>query len=162
MTKAVIYARISSKEQEKEGFSIPAQIKLLQEYANSKDFEVIKEFTDNETAIKTGRTNFNEMINFLKKSKDTKIILVEKTDRLYRNFKDYITVGEMDLDIHFVKENVVFGKNSRSQDKFLQEIRLVMAKNYIDNLSEEIRIIELACKAYDKYLNQSGEEKADF
>lgn len=139
MTKAVIYARVSSREQEKEGFSIPAQIKLLQEYANSKGFEVVKEFTDNETAKQTGRTNFNEMINFLKNNKDTKIILVEKTDRLYRNFKDYITVGDMDLDIHFVKENVVFGKNSRSQDKFLQEIRLVMAKNYIDNLSEEIR-----------------------
>ncbi|MFH0702518.1 MAG: recombinase family protein [bacterium] len=139
MLKAVIYARVSSREQEKEGFSIPAQIKLLQEYAEKKGFEVVKEFTDNETAKQTGRTNFNEMINFLKKSKDTKIILVEKTDRLYRNFKDYITIGDMDLDIHFVKENVVFGKNSRSQDKFIQEIRLVMAKNYIDNLSEEIR-----------------------
>lgn len=139
MTKAVLYARVSSREQEKDGFSIPAQIKLLQEYAISKGFEIVKEFTDNETAKKAGRTNFNEMINFLKKSKDSKIVLVEKTDRLYRNFKDYITVAEMDLDIHFVKENVVFGKNSRSQDKFLQEIRLVMAKNYIDNLSEEIR-----------------------
>ena len=30
---AVIYARVSSKEQEKEGFSIPAQLKLLKEYA---------------------------------------------------------------------------------------------------------------------------------
>jgi predicted site-specific integrase-resolvase len=28
-TIAVIYARVSSKEQEKEGFSIPAQLKLL-------------------------------------------------------------------------------------------------------------------------------------
>jgi site-specific DNA recombinase len=28
----VIYARVSSKEQEKEGFSIPAQLKLLKEY----------------------------------------------------------------------------------------------------------------------------------
>ncbi len=46
MTKAVIYARVSSKEQEKEGFSIPAQIKFLQEYAQPKGFEVIKEFTD--------------------------------------------------------------------------------------------------------------------
>lgn len=139
MNKAVIYARVSSREQEREGFSIPAQIKFLQGYAQSKGFEIVKEFTDNETAKKAGRTNFNEMINFLKGNKDTNIILVEKTDRLYRNFKDYITLGEMDLDIHFVKENVVFGKNSRSQDKFLQEIRLVMAKNYIDNLSEEIR-----------------------
>jgi predicted site-specific integrase-resolvase len=27
--EAVIYARVSSKEQEKEGYSIPAQLKLL-------------------------------------------------------------------------------------------------------------------------------------
>jgi site-specific DNA recombinase len=32
-TQAVIYARVSSKEQEKEGLSIPAQLKLLKEYA---------------------------------------------------------------------------------------------------------------------------------
>jgi hypothetical protein len=29
----VVYARVSSKEQEKEGFSIPVQLKLLKEYA---------------------------------------------------------------------------------------------------------------------------------
>jgi site-specific DNA recombinase len=29
LKRAVIYARVSSKEQEKEGFSIPAQLKLL-------------------------------------------------------------------------------------------------------------------------------------
>jgi site-specific DNA recombinase len=29
--QTVIYARVSSKEQEKEGFSIPAQLKLLKE-----------------------------------------------------------------------------------------------------------------------------------
>ena len=31
--RAVLYARVSSKEQEKEGFSIPAQLKLLKDYA---------------------------------------------------------------------------------------------------------------------------------
>jgi hypothetical protein len=30
---AVLYARVSSKEQEKDGFSIPAQQKLLRQYA---------------------------------------------------------------------------------------------------------------------------------
>ena len=36
--KAVAYARVSSKEQEKEGFSIPAQQKLLQSYAANNRF----------------------------------------------------------------------------------------------------------------------------
>ncbi|MCR4314256.1 MAG: recombinase family protein, partial [Candidatus Uhrbacteria bacterium] len=33
--RAIIYARVSSKEQEKEGYSIPAQLKLLNDYAYS-------------------------------------------------------------------------------------------------------------------------------
>ena len=36
--KAVIYARVSSKDQEREGYSIPAQLKLLREYAQKNDF----------------------------------------------------------------------------------------------------------------------------
>ena len=39
--QAVIYARVSSKEQEKEGFSIPAQLKLLKEYAAAQGFAVV-------------------------------------------------------------------------------------------------------------------------
>jgi site-specific DNA recombinase len=36
-------------------------------------------------------------------------ILVEKTDRLYRNIKDWVLVDELGIDIHFVKENVIVG-----------------------------------------------------
>jgi site-specific DNA recombinase len=43
---AVIYARVSSKEQEKEGFSIPAQLKLLKEYASAQGFAVAQEYVD--------------------------------------------------------------------------------------------------------------------
>ena len=41
--RAVIYARVSSKEQEKEGYSIPAQLKLLKDYAASEGFKVAQE-----------------------------------------------------------------------------------------------------------------------
>ncbi len=34
--QAVLYARVSSKDQEKEGFSIPAQLRLLREYADEQ------------------------------------------------------------------------------------------------------------------------------
>lgn len=39
--QAVIYARVSSKEQEDEGFSIPSQLKLLREYARKSVFRRI-------------------------------------------------------------------------------------------------------------------------
>jgi predicted site-specific integrase-resolvase len=53
--RCVMYARVSTKEQEKEGFSIPAQRKLLQEYAQGTGFTIVKEFTDVETAKQAGR-----------------------------------------------------------------------------------------------------------
>ena len=137
--KVVIYARVSSKEQEKEGFSIPAQLKLLKEYALKNGFQIVEEFSDAETAKKAGRTNYNRMLEYLKANSDVKIILVEKTDRLYRNFKDYVTLEDYDLEVHLVKEGTVISKNSKSHDKFIHGIKVLMAKNYIDNLSEEIK-----------------------
>ena len=113
---AVKYGRVSSKEQEKEGFSIPAQWKLLDQYAKAEGFRVVREFVDVETAKKPGRTGFDEMVKFLKRSASVRVLLVEKTDRLYRNLKDYVTMDELNLEIHFVKESVVLSKDSRSRE----------------------------------------------
>lgn len=141
MKKAVLYARVSSKEQEKEGFSIPAQLKLLQEYSEKQGFQVVETFTDSETAKKAGRTNFLAMVEKLKKSKDIKVILVEKTDRLTRNFQDYVLIDELiqklDLEVHMVKEGEILSQRAKSHTKLIHGIKVVLAKNFIDNLSEE-------------------------
>ena len=136
--QVVIYARVSSREQEREGFSIPAQLKLLKEYSLKHGFQIVKEFSDAETAKKAGRTNYNSMLEFLRANPDIRTVLVEKTDRLYRNFKDYVTLEDYDLEVHLVKEGTVISKDSKSHDKFIHGIKVLMAKNYIDNLSEEI------------------------
>src|ERR1043165_4819943 len=86
--QAVIYARVSSKEQEKEGFSIPAQLKLLREYAAANGFAIAQEYVDVETAKQTGRAAFGDMVAYLKEHPSVRVMLVEKTDRLYRNLKD--------------------------------------------------------------------------
>jgi site-specific DNA recombinase len=137
--QAVIYARVSSKEQEKEGFSIPAQLKLLKEYAVAQGFAVAQEYVDIETAKQTGRTAFGEMVAYFKAHPSVRVMLVEKTDRLYRNLKDWVTVDELDVEIHLPKEGVVLSRESRSSEKFMHGIKVLMAKNYIDNLSEEAR-----------------------
>jgi site-specific DNA recombinase len=95
--QAVIYARVSSKEQEKEGFSIGAQLKLLKEYSVTQGFRVAEEYVDVETAKQTGRSAFGEMVSLLRRKASARILLVEKTDRLYRNLKDWVTVDEVDL-----------------------------------------------------------------
>ena len=45
----------------------------------------------------------------------------------------------MNLEIHLVKENIVLSEGSRSHEKFIHGIKVLMAKNYIDNLSEETK-----------------------
>src|SRR5574344_480461 len=139
MTKAVIYARVSSKEQEREGFSIPAQLELLRAYAFRNNITVIKEFEDVETAKCTGRTKFNEMLKLLKSSKDCNTILVEKTERLSRNLPDYVKIDSLHLELHFVKEGCVLNDNSHSSEKFMHLIKVGMARQYIQNLGEEVR-----------------------
>lgn len=135
--RAVVYARVSSKEQE-QGYSISAQLRLLYDYAIQKGLTVEREFIDVETAKRAGRTGFNEMLSFLRKHQ-TRIVLVEKTDRAYRNIRDWVTLDEFGLELHLVKENVILSPDSRSSEKFMHGIKVLMAKNYIDNLSEETR-----------------------
>jgi len=139
IAQAVAYARVSSKEQEKEGFSIPAQLKLLKEYALREGLSAVQEYVDVETAKQTGRTSFTEMVAFLRTNPRVRALLVEKTDRLYRNLKDWVMLDELDVEIHLVKEGAILSRDSKSSEKFMHGIKVLMAKNYIDNLSEETR-----------------------
>ena len=137
--QAVSYVRVSSREQEREGFSIPAQRALVRDYATTHGLTVVRKFEDVETAKHTGRPGFGEMLTFLKRTSKCRVVLVEKTDRLYRNLKDWVTLDELNLEIHFMKENTVFSRASRSSEKLIHGMKVLMAKNYIDNLSEETR-----------------------
>jgi TonB-dependent siderophore receptor len=133
------YARVSTPEQQREGYSIPAQVKLLEDYAAINGIDIARSYVDVETAKMSGRTAFGEMLRYLRKHPRTRILLVEKTDRLYRNIKDWAIIDELGLEIHFVKENAVMSQDCRSSEKFVHGIKVLMAKAYIDNLSEETR-----------------------
>jgi hypothetical protein len=65
--------------------------------------------------------------------------LVEKTDRLYRNYKDRVLIDDLEVEIHFVKDGRVIGKDSRPSDKFAHDIETAQARFYLNNLSEEVK-----------------------
>ncbi len=139
MREAVIYARVSSKDQEREGFSIPAQLKFLREYALRNEFHIAQEFVDIETAKTTGRKQFGAMMQFLAKNPSCRVVIVEKTDRIYRNFRDCVTLEDLDVEIHLPKEGQIISKNSKSQTKLVHGIQVVIARNFIENLREEVK-----------------------
>ena len=77
MQSAVIYARVSSREQEREGYSISAQRKLLAEYARLRGFCVQQEFIDVESAKNPGRKEFGAMLRLLQSDPQCRAVLVE-------------------------------------------------------------------------------------
>src|SRR3990172_4855679 len=94
--KAVIYCRVSSKEQEDTGYSLPAQEKLLRDYADRKNynFNIAKIFSVAESASGAKqRKVFTEMMDYMLKNK-INVLLVEKVDRLTRNLKEAVTVND--------------------------------------------------------------------
>lgn len=145
MTKGVLYARVSTKEQAEEGFSLSAQVKLVEEHATRHGICIDKQFVVPESARGTQeRKTFSEMIAYVRRHAEITIVLCEKVDRITRNFKDAITIDDwLNEDerrsIHFIKQNLIIHKNSRSHEKFQWDIHLVLARNYSNNLSEEAR-----------------------
>jgi DNA invertase Pin-like site-specific DNA recombinase len=142
--EAVIYARVSSKEQEESGYSLEAQEKLLKDYAEQRGFELVKIYKVTESASgKQIRKMFIEMIQYVTMN-DINIILCEKIDRLTRNLKDAATASDWILEsdgreIHFVKENFVVSKNTRAHENFVWDMKVAMARFYTNNLSEEVK-----------------------
>jgi len=86
--KAIVIARVSTEEQKDAGNSLPAQIARLEKYCQRKGFEVLKKFSFDETAYKTDRNEFDEILDFVINQKDKVAVCFDKVDRLSRNVFD--------------------------------------------------------------------------
>lgn len=139
---AVMYVRVSSKEQAEGHFSIPAQIDFLQQYAKEKGFKVLKIYQESFSAKEKGRPIFDDMVRFLKKQKKTCRLLVEKNDRLLRNEDDAaLTINlalKTETEIHLVKDNMVLSKNSTPHEIMIYTIMCATSSWYPRNLSREV------------------------
>jgi DNA invertase Pin-like site-specific DNA recombinase len=138
---AVGIARVSTKDQE-EGYSLASQDKLIGTYSDNHSFRLLRVFKIAETASKAEqRRIFREAMKFVA-DHQVKNLIVEKVDRHARNFHDAVETDEwLKADearrIHFIKDSLILHKNSRSQEWLNWGMRVVMSKNYIDNLREE-------------------------
>ena len=142
--KAVIYCRVSSREQEETGYSLDAQEQFLKEYADKNGYEVAKLYKVTESASKWQlRKTLNEMLAYAEKH-GVKVILGEKIDRLTRSLKDAAIIddwvhGESGREVHFVKEHFVVSKETRAHDNFVWDMKVAVARFYTNNLSEEVK-----------------------
>ena len=141
--KAVIYARVSSVEQA-EGHSLDAQVHILESYAAKNGIEVVHTFAVPESASGTkSRKTYAEMLRLVKQKK-IPAILFEKIDRSTRNLKETVVLDDWitsnaSNQAHYVKENLVLHQGSKSHDRFKRDLFVILARQYIGNLSEEVK-----------------------
>ena len=143
MEDSITANRISSQRQD-EGYSLPQQAKLNREAVEKDGRNLVKEFNIIESAKSSEkRDDFYEMVGYIKRHPNIKFVYIEKPDRLTRNLKDatlaYDLVYNYDITFVFTRDNFVLNKNSNSHAKFQFDIKAVLAKNYIDNLSDEVK-----------------------
>ena len=133
----VIWARVSSREQ-REGYSLDAQLRLNRERAQANGWQVVREFVVAESAKRgASRKAFNEMFVWVKshaKREKIKAILSHKLDRVCRNMRDAVRLQELEdacgVQLAFVDNQ--FGPGAAGALSF--NVMAAVAQYYSDNL----------------------------
>ncbi len=109
MNLSLLYVRVSSLDQEKDGYSLAAQEKLGYEYARRKELKITRAWKVSESAWREERKAFNQLVEYAKKHTEIKHIIFDITDRMTRNdldkLKIYNLIKEYDKTIHFSRSN---------------------------------------------------------
>ncbi|MDR0887412.1 MAG: recombinase family protein [Candidatus Nomurabacteria bacterium] len=141
--EAIIFARVSTARQEKEGLSLKEiQLPDAEKYAKAKELKIVKVFAISETGgnYKT-RAKFHEMIKYVKDHKNIKHIIAYRVDRMTRNFADFVLMDELrsnyDKCLHFIEDRLVITKDSRTSETQQWDFKALIAKQYLDRVKED-------------------------
>ncbi|MDR2902134.1 MAG: recombinase family protein [Lactobacillales bacterium] len=140
--KAVILARVSSKEQE-EGYSLSAQITRLAEYATRKQLDVLEIFQLTESSTQGDRKKFNEILKFCERQKEPVALIADAVDRVQRSFKESIKLNELcksgKIELHFFREGMIINQTASSMDIMRWDFAVMSAKSYVLQLAENVK-----------------------
>jgi len=93
MKKAVIYCRVSTEEQAKEGYSLDAQKKLCSRFAKGDGYRIAGIYRDEgKSATTLNRPALQDLLAKCQQDKSIDAVVVQETDRLARNTKDHLTI----------------------------------------------------------------------
>jgi site-specific DNA recombinase len=134
--KYFVYCRKSSDREDRQILGPDAQKRLLLEHAERLHLAVVDVYVEHQTAYKTGRPQFNEMLDRLEKGHADAILTYHLT-RLARNSFDGGRLIYM-MDEGTVCQIATIEKTytDNSDDKFLMQIHFAMAKKSSDDTSQ--------------------------
>ncbi|KPJ55167.1 hypothetical protein AMJ47_01475 [Parcubacteria bacterium DG_72] len=93
MKNALIYCRVSTEEQAKEGYSLDAQEKFCAKFAEDDDYRIVGVFRDEgKSATSLNRQALQDLLAKCQQDDSIDAVFVQETDRLARNTKDHLTI----------------------------------------------------------------------
>lgn len=131
------YIRVSTQKQG-EGASLEAQKNAISAFASQHNIEITRWFEEKETAAKSGRPIFNQMLKLLQQNAAEGLV-IHKIDRSARNLKDWAVISDLSdagVDVYFATESLDF--RSRG-GRLTADIQAVIAADYIRNLRDETK-----------------------
>ena len=142
ITNAILFRRVSTIMQERDGNSLQNQLEMLTEYCQRKGLTIIKDAEIVESSTKGERKKFMEVIKLCQQQRGGVALVCLKTDRLFRNFKNYTMIDEMrksgQLELHLIQENLILNKDSKAGDLTILGLNVVMAQNYALSLRDNV------------------------
>ncbi len=135
MQRCVIYARVSTKEQADEGYSIPAQLKACREFCTRNGLSPVAEFVEASSGSRAGREQFASMCDFFTEHPEARIVVAHKLDRLTRNFGDMIRIDELGVKARYVTSDFPDGPAG----ELARDVNLAVAKHFSNNLRQEVK-----------------------
>jgi site-specific DNA recombinase len=150
MTNYLAYCRVSTKEQADKDNSLPAQKRIIQEYADRKNLKIVKWYSEAKSGYKGNREEFNKMLEHLK-DPEIEGVIFHKLDRSSRNVGDFALLDKM-VTQSKKKMIIIEGEfdTSRAAGRLAFRNFCNMAVWYSENLSEEVttKMEELLLKGY--------------
>lgn len=90
--KVAIYARVSTEDQAKEGFSLDNQLEKLRSYCKARGWKIVGEYVDDGYSGRDiKRPAYQKMMEDIDK---WDVLLVMKMDRIHRNSKNFMLMME--------------------------------------------------------------------
>ena len=137
---AVIYLRVSTKEQAQEGYSIAAQEGACVRLVGERGWKLVGAFSDRgESARTVDRPQFKALLDLLKEDRSIRYLVIHKIDRLARNIKDYADIRDLLEKLSVQLVSVTEGLEATASGKMVEGMLAVLAEWYSNNLSAEIR-----------------------
>lgn len=140
---AVILNRVSDPSQE-HGFSLDAQAQLNARFASEQAWHVAETFTFQETASKSfERKQFRLVLEYIQEH-SINVLVVEKPDRLLRNFGDWNEIEEQyikarGLHLAFSRLHLVYYQDSPVSDRRRILFDTLIADDFRVNLAQETK-----------------------